>query len=89
MIQPDVIGRIPKQAATCDENGNQLTPTVWHDGFHVNTPEPVPEWEEYRCDPQPSTPYRVYAGGVVPVCYVFPDRETFEALTEGQEDETD
>lgn len=85
MIQPDVIGRIPKQAATYDDQGNQLTAAIWREGFHVNTPEPVPEWSAYLCDPQPETPYRVYAGGVRPVCYCFPDKSTFEALLPNEE----
>ena len=80
MIQPDIIGRVVETPATFDDEGNQLTPPVWREGWHVNTPEPVPEWEAYRCDPQPTTPYRVYAGGVQPVCYKFPDQATFEAL---------
>ena len=80
MHTPDVIGRIPKEPATFDDEGNQLTATKWRDGWHVNTPEPVPEWAEYLCDPQPATPYRVYAGGVMPVAYRFPDQATFEAL---------
>lgn len=78
MMQPDVIGRIPKEPATYDDEGNQLTATVWRTGWHVNTPEPVPEWEAYRCDPQPTTPYRVYAGDVPPVCYRFPGEGTYQ-----------
>lgn len=77
MIQPDVIGRIPASDPQLDENGNVLVAATWLPGWHVNAPEPVTEWEAYRCDPQPTTPYRVYAGGVTPVCYVFPDEATF------------
>ena len=36
----------------------------------------------YLCDPQPSTPIRIYAGGVTPVCYRFPDEDTFNNLQE-------
>jgi len=38
------------------------------------------EWGDYLCDPQPITPVRIYAGGVTPVCYSFPDRETYELV---------
>jgi hypothetical protein len=34
------------------------------------------------CDPQPSTPIRIYAGGVTPVCYRFLDEDTFNDLQE-------
>lgn len=76
-MKPDIIGKIPQTLATYDEQGNELMPTTYLPGFHVNFPEEVPEIAAYKLDPQPSTPYRIYAGGVMPVCYQFPDEETF------------
>lgn len=78
------IGLIPKTLAAYDDEGNKLTETVYHDGWHVNALEPVPEWEAYKI-PTPATPYRMYAGGVMPVCYVFPGREAFLALLPNEE----
>lgn len=79
-MTPDIIGKIPDQLGTYDEQGNELTPTTYLPGFHVNFPEEVPELAAYKLDPQPSTPYRVYAGNIMPVCYQFPDEETFREL---------
>ena len=75
-----VIGKIAATPGTYDEEGNQLTASTYIAGWHANTTSEVPEWSDYLLDPQPATPYRVYAGGVVPVCYVFPDEETFDDL---------
>lgn len=76
-MEPNIIGPIPRQLGTYDEQGNELTPTTYLPGWHVNFSEEVPEIAAYKLDPQPSTPYRVYAGNIMPVCYVFPDEETF------------
>ena len=73
------IGLIPETPATYDDEGNELTETVYKDGWHVNTLEPVPEWEAYKV-PTPAKPYRMYAGGVMPVCYIFPDEMAFKKL---------
>lgn len=77
---PDIIGIIyqPTGQTLTDSEGNEYPEMAPIAGYHVNTPEPVPEWEQYLCDPQPETPYRVYAGGIMPVCYVFPDEQTFK-----------
>ena len=75
-----IIGKIVDAPETYDDEGNQLTAPTYIAGWHVNTTSEVPEWSDYLLDPQPPTPYRVYAGGVVPVCYVFPDEETFDDL---------
>ena len=83
-ITPDIIGRIPSALPTYDAEGNQLTPVKWLDGYHVNTPEPVPEWADYLLDPQPATPVRVYAGGIMPACYKFPDKATFMEVYPGE-----
>ena len=78
----DVIGKIVDTQGTYDEEGNELTAPTYIAGFHVNTTSEVAEWSDYLCDPQPSTPMRVYAGGVTPVCYRFPDEDTFNDLQE-------
>ena len=90
-MQPNIIGTIYKPTGNTltDSEGMEYPEMAPIEGYHVNFPAEVPELAQYKVDPQPATPHRVYAGGVVPVCYVFPDRETFEALTEGPEDETD
>lgn len=44
-----------------DEDGNQTEAPTEVAGYHVNTPEPVPELEQYRID-RPNSPYRVFAG---------------------------
>jgi len=78
----DVIGKIVDTQGTYDEESNELTPTTYVEGWHVNTTSKVAEWSDYLCDPQPTTPVRVYAGGVAPVCYSFPDEDTFNELQE-------
>jgi len=75
-----IIGKIVDTPGTYDEDNNQLTAATYKKGWHVNTTIPVPEWSGYLCDPKPLTPVRVYAGGVVPVCYSFPDEDTFNGL---------
>lgn len=73
------VGLIVKTPGTYDEEGNELTPPVYAQGWHVNTLEPVPEWEQYRI-PAPETPKCIYAGGIMPVCYRFESKEQFESL---------
>ena len=73
------IGLIEKTPATVDENGDVIAAPVYHDGWHINTPEPVPEWEQFRI-PTPETPYRVYAGGIMPVCYRFESEAQFLSM---------
>ena len=78
----DVIGKIVDTQGTYDDEGNELTAPTYIAGWHVNTTSEVPEWADYLCDPQPVTPVRIYAGGVVPVCYSFPNEDTFNELQE-------
>jgi len=78
-ITPDIIGRIPSALPTYDEEGNELTTLEWADGYHINTPEPIPGWEQFRI-PTPETPYRVYAGGIMPVCYRFESEAQFLSM---------
>ena len=78
MNDQSIIGKIIDTPGTYDDKGNQLTAPTYITGWHVNTTSEVADWSEYLCDPQPTTPVRVYAGGVVPVCYKFPDEATFD-----------
>ena len=80
MNNPSVIGKIVNTRGTYDKEGNQLTAPTYIAGWHVNTTSEVAEWADYLCDPQPTTPVRIYAGGVTPVCYSFPDEDTFNDL---------
>ncbi len=76
----DVIGTIYETQPVYDEEGNVVTEGVLAEGFHVNFPSPVPEFEEYRV--YPATPIRVYAGGVTPACYTFADEAEWEVKKE-------
>ena len=78
----DVIGKIVDTQGTYDDEGNELTAATYLTGWHVNTTSKVAEWSDYLCDPQPTTPMRIYAGGVTPVCYSFLDEDTFNDLQE-------
>jgi len=80
----DVIGKIVDTQGTYDDEGNELTAPKYLTGWHVNTTSKVAEWADYLCDPQPTTPVRIYAGGVVPVCYSFPDEDTFEDMHDAE-----
>jgi hypothetical protein len=82
MNDQSIIGKIVDTSGTYDEEGNQLTAPTYISGFHVNTTSEVADWADYLCDPQPITPVRIYAGGVTPVCYSFPDEDTFNDLQE-------
>jgi len=80
MHNQSIIGKIVDAPGTYDDEGNQLTVAIYITGWHVNTTSEVPEWADYLLDTQPATPMRVYAGGVDPVCYRFPDEDTFNEL---------
>ena len=80
MHNQSIIGKIVDTPGAYDDEGNQLTAPTYIAGWHVNTTSEVADWSAYLCDPQPTTPMRVYAGGVVPVCYRFPDEDTFNEL---------
>lgn len=79
-MKPDIIGRIPEQLATFDDLGNQLTETTFIKGFHVNFTKDVPDLSDYKMNPQPDTPYRIYAGGIMPVCYKFENKAEWERV---------
>ena len=84
MNNQSIIGKIVDTPGTYDDEGNQLTAPTYITGFHVNTTSEVADWADYLCDPQPSTPIRIYAGGVAPVCYRFPDEDTFEDIHDAE-----
>lgn len=77
-IIPDVIGLIPDVLPTFNEDGSVATEGTFLEGWHVNFPEEVEGLEEFLLSPQPTTPYRVYAGNIMHVAYKFPDEETFK-----------
>lgn len=81
-MTPDIIGTIyePTGNMLTDDEGNDYPETEAIPGFHVNFPTDVPELADYKLDPQPTTPHRVYAGGISPVAYVFPDEATFRGF---------
>lgn len=72
-MTPDIIGTIyePTGNTLTDSEGNEYPELQATEGYHVNFAEDVPELAAYKVDPQPATPYRVYAGNVQPVAYVF------------------
>lgn len=78
MAQPDVIGIIYNNDGEYDEEGNVITAPTKQKGYHVNFQEEVPEIAQYKLDPQPTTPMRIYAGGIKPVCYKFPSKKKFK-----------
>jgi len=81
-MQPDIIGIIYKSTGNTltDSEGMEYLEMAPIEGFHVNFLSDVHELTEYKLAPQPVTPYRMYAGGIMPVCYKFDDREQFEEL---------
>ena len=79
-MQPDIIGIIykPTGKTITDSEGFEYPEQEAIEGFHVNFPADVPELAEYKLDPQPTTPLRIYAGGIMPVAYVFPNERAFK-----------
>lgn len=79
-MQPDIIGIIYKPTGNTltDSEGMEYPEMAPIEGYHINFQQEVPELAEYKLTPQPDTPYRVYAGGIMPVCYIFPDEQTFK-----------
>jgi len=84
MMQPDVIGTIhkPTGVTLTDADGFEYPEMKAIEGFHVNFQQEVPELSEFKVEPQPETPYRVYAGGIKPLAYKFPDEVTFREYFE-------
>lgn len=55
-----VIGLLVDVPGTYDEQGNELVPPTYLDGWHVNMTQLLPELVAHQVFPQ--APYRVYAG---------------------------
>jgi hypothetical protein len=72
----DIIGTI-YTPGTYDTEGNELTPPVEQDGYHVNTVILIPDMEPYQIEP--ATPRRVFAGQET-FCLKFADRDEWLAL---------
>lgn len=87
-MQPDIIGTIhkPTGKTLTDSEGFEYPEMSPIEGYHVNFLVEVPDIAEYKCAPQPVTPHRVYAGGVMPVCYVFPSKEVFDTFFPQEEE---
>lgn len=74
----DVIGFM-YSGGTYDAEGNELTPSIQLEGWHVNTIPEVPEWAS--CRVIPASKRRIFAGMEAETCcYVFPSEESY--LTE-------
>ena len=59
-------------------SGDEENPTVTElDGWHVNSTEPVAEWEQWLI---PHVPPRPVFSGVDTYCYKFDSEEQFKAL---------
>jgi len=83
-MKPDILGTIYEQTGT-DSEDEPIFDAL--EGFHVNLPEEVPEVSDYKMDPQPDTPHRVYAGRT-PVTYKFPDEATFREFYDPDNEDT-
>lgn len=55
-----VIGRIIAVPGTYNDEGVEITPPTYREGWHVNMTELLPELAQYQVFP--AEPYRVYAG---------------------------
>ncbi len=55
----DILGTL-YTLGTYNSEGKAVTPPVPLMGYHVNTPELIPQWESFRV--LPSTPRRVFGG---------------------------
>lgn len=82
MSRPDVIGTIQKRTGGTDEN------PIYKEvpGYHVNTTEPVPEWEKWRVEP--SEPYRVFFNHPT-YFYSFPGRAKWKEVFPDENKEAD
>ena len=61
----DILPLVVDQAGTYDEEGQEITPPVYVEGFHCNVralpSEPVDVLTPFALDPAPATPARVWA----------------------------
>lgn len=79
MTYYDEIGLI-HDIDTTDPENPVATPLP---GWHVNTTEIIPEWEQYQVTPE--TPRQVFAG-LPTVCYRFPDEQVYREVHPEPED---
>ena len=60
-----ILPLVVDQAGTYDEEGQEITPPVYVDGYHANVRaldgEPVDDLTPFALDPAPATPARVWA----------------------------
>lgn len=72
-IEYNVIGKIVDVPATTNEAGEQLSPPIYRDGWHVNVIELLPEFEAFQVFPE--GPFRVYAGAITITIFLRFDNE--------------
>ena len=75
-----VIGRIVDVPGTYSEEGVEITPPTYVDGWHVNMTELLPELQQYQVFPE--QPLRVYAG-IETVFLRFSDEAEWLAVVKG------
>lgn len=80
MIEHNVVGRIIDVPGTYDEDGSELTPAIYLDGWHVNMTELLPELVQHQVFPL--NPMRVYADTET-VFLQFADEAEWLAVVEG------
>lgn len=80
MIEYSEVGRIIDVPGTYDEEGRELTPPTYQDGWHVNMTELLPELVQYQVFP--SSPVRVYSDA--PTVFLrFEDEGQWDRAREG------
>lgn len=62
---------------------------AFDNSFHANFPSEFPELSDYKMNPQPSSPSRIYAGGVKPVCYRFDSEEQWDEVNPFKVEDTE
>lgn len=74
----DIIGTIYEPAeCTVNEVTSEISVSepIALIGWHVNSSEEIEQWSEFRVNP--SSPRRIFAGGVKSYCYAFKSEEHF------------
>jgi hypothetical protein len=83
-MEYSIIGKMHDIAPEYNTEGELTNDPTYQSGFHVNARGEVPaEWEQYEIE-APTTPLRVYQGGVTRY-FVFPDEDTFKKLSPQKE----
>ena len=75
MNQYNIIGTITRITGYDEATDTHETETL--EGYHVNTIEPVPEWEQYRVYPE--KPYNIWAPPAPTCFYRFADEDQYIA----------